>query len=333
MKHLKFPKNKSKIKNRILKGASIFFFIFVLFNIINYSVVFGAGKGIWKNTQCAEFSSEGGPTIPCDFCDAIIVAKNIMDYIIKYVIVIGGIMIVVGGVFLMISMGPSGSKDLYGKGIKSIRRAVIGVVIALFSYLIVSQFLHILTGDINKLPWTSISCKHNEAYKDVGKLFENLNNEVPGVYAKIANDGKFACSSSIEFLKNNYSPTGTYVIIRPVEDWKKELQMITGYNPNAEKIKLICGYYLREVVNKKGIIYTTKDGCNEYFADVVYAKFLSTKGKYVCSTENCYFTNYPDLKNTACQYFVGRNRSDFQNNCENYDSISNSLRVGSKYCN
>ncbi len=135
---------------RTLTVIIIFLAIFAAFS----APALGAGKGIWENTRCAADSDAGGPTRPCDFCDALQVTANIVDYLLTFATVAATIMIVVGALIMMFA---AGSEERFATGKKTVLNAVIGMAIALVSWLVVSEVLHFLSGKAN-LPWNQINC-------------------------------------------------------------------------------------------------------------------------------------------------------------------------------
>jgi hypothetical protein len=182
-------------KNTIFKIFCLSFVLFFLFSNISFS----AGTGIWAGTKCAETSAEGGPEESCDFCDAIIVANNIIEMLMKYSLVIAGVMIVVGAFFIMTS---AGSTKAIEKGKQTIKLSITGAVITLLSYLAVGTFLHILTGRAD-LPWNEIECGR-ESITSGGGTSTTTSTTTPTstLYAKIANNGTLECAESRDYLQN-----------------------------------------------------------------------------------------------------------------------------------
>ena len=159
---------------------------------------YGAGgQGIWKDTQCAANSEHGGPTEPCNFCDALVVANNIITMLMKYALIIAGVMIVVGAVTIMISTGNS---KLLSRGKKTITKALVGAAVSLLSYLIVGTFIHVLSGNAD-FPWTRISC-NNPIYQSPGSQTIG-NEENKGKWAKIDAAGVWHCDSSCNIPDTN----------------------------------------------------------------------------------------------------------------------------------
>lgn len=111
---------------------------------------------IWKGASCGASSpiTTGGPTGPCNLCDAIVVASNIIFNLFVIAIIVSVLMIVAGGIVFMTG-GASESKLSLGKSMMT--NAVLGLAIALAAWLIVNTLLSFLTGNPT-LPWNQISC-------------------------------------------------------------------------------------------------------------------------------------------------------------------------------
>jgi hypothetical protein len=108
-------------------------------------------QNIWEGT------SGGGcnkAAMGCTFCDALIVAKNIIKFLSETAFAIAVVMIVYGAIVLM-TAGGSEERVTKGKGI--ITNAVIGLVIALAAWLIINELLQILSGNPT-YPWSDITC-------------------------------------------------------------------------------------------------------------------------------------------------------------------------------
>lgn len=238
---------------KYLKFAFVVFFLFIL----SYGITHAQGKGIWANTQCAAQSASGGPTSPCDFCDGVIVSKNIIDILFRASIAIGGLMIIGGGITMMIS---GGNGNTFKKGKNIIIKAITGVVIGLLSWTIVATLLQILAGS-SLGPWNQISCKHNVQLAAPGTPSQNNQNTPPAVlYASIANDGKWACGLSADQIQGAPSNATVY-------------QEGQGYFRTAS----LCG--TKAVLDYPYVLYTA-----------VYAKKLSD-GTYTCSYLDCSMPN------------------------------------------
>lgn len=113
-----------------------------------------AGTGIWEDTGCAADSTSGGPTSPCDFCDALIVVRNVTVMLTWFSTIAATLMIVVGALMMMLA---AGSEERFAKGKTTILNAVIGMAIALTAWLFVNVVLQFLSGNPD-LPWNTINC-------------------------------------------------------------------------------------------------------------------------------------------------------------------------------
>jgi len=114
----------------------------------------GAGGFIWKGT------GSGGKTCnvagPCDFCDALIVAQNIIQFLFEMAIPIAVAMIAYGAIRMMIS---AGSEERVRSARHIMTSAVVGLVIALSAWIIVNTVLHVLAKDATVAVWNEITCR------------------------------------------------------------------------------------------------------------------------------------------------------------------------------
>ncbi|MEE8131628.1 MAG: hypothetical protein V3T98_01105 [Candidatus Paceibacterota bacterium] len=93
-------------------------------------------------------------TDPCTWCDLGKLIANIIDFLVKIVIVIAVALIIWGG-FVIMTAGGSPERVKHGRDI--IKSAVIGIIIALGSWLIIDTIIKVvLQADIG--PWNQISC-------------------------------------------------------------------------------------------------------------------------------------------------------------------------------
>ncbi len=172
---------------RFLKLAPIIVLLFV----VSYGLAHAQGTGIWKGTNCAAGSQYGGPVGPCDFCDAIIVADNIINLLFQFSLIIGTLMIVIGGI---VTMTAGGSEANAKKGRNIITKAIVGVVIALVSWTVVGTVMQFLSGSAN-FPWNKISCTHNPELPILSGMPKLQNASTTYAKVDVAN-GTFACSKS-----------------------------------------------------------------------------------------------------------------------------------------
>ncbi|MFH0806664.1 MAG: hypothetical protein V1885_03000 [Candidatus Brennerbacteria bacterium] len=115
---------------------------------------------IWEGARCSTDTAAarittGGPTGPCDFCDALVVAKNIILLLLEFATIAATIMIVVGALMMMFS---GGSEERFATGKRAILNAAIGLAIALASWLIVNIVIQFLAPGDTIVPWAQINC-------------------------------------------------------------------------------------------------------------------------------------------------------------------------------
>jgi hypothetical protein len=94
----------------------------------------------------------------CTWCDLFRLFKNIIDFAMMIIFPLATIMIIYGG-FLMLTAGDSAGR--FDSGKKAITAAVIGILIALLSWLVLDTIFKILAVDWNELqigPWNELSC-------------------------------------------------------------------------------------------------------------------------------------------------------------------------------
>lgn len=139
----------NKIKNNIFK-ISLFIYLFFT-NFLKINAQIPGWTPIWKGAKCAK---NNAPVGSCDICDALIVFQNIINNGFKLAIVIAVIMLAWGSIILIVS---SGSENNIKKGKGIINNALIGLLLALFSWTIINLLLHFLTGHPD-LPWYKVKC-------------------------------------------------------------------------------------------------------------------------------------------------------------------------------
>lgn len=97
------------------------------------------------------------PNNVCGWCDLIQLGKNIIDFLIGpmgVLPILAVAFIIYGGIMLMVQ---SNKPEKLQANRQIIWSAVIGVVIALASWVILNTFFHLLTGEIS-WPWDQIKC-------------------------------------------------------------------------------------------------------------------------------------------------------------------------------
>lgn len=94
----------------------------------------------------------------CNFCHAVQLGKNVIDKVMLLFVPLITVMVVIGGGFIMFSMGSS-EKALKGK--KIITAALAGFAIALFSWLILDTIFKVIVPDFEQKfgAWNQIQCK------------------------------------------------------------------------------------------------------------------------------------------------------------------------------
>lgn len=94
--------------------------------------------------------------LDCKWCDLMKLAEKVIDFMLMISLPIAVIAIVVGGIFMIIS-GGSEAKFKQGKDIAT--AAVIGVLLALISWLIIDTIFQIIV-DPGKFPtpWNQLQC-------------------------------------------------------------------------------------------------------------------------------------------------------------------------------
>lgn len=111
---------------------------------------------IWENAYCGGSTkiTTGGPPGPCTFCDGLQVAANVVA-LLRDIAMIGAVLMVVVGALQMLFA--AGSPEKFATGRKTIQSAIIGLAIALVSWLVVAEVFHLLSG-VPSAPWNQIDC-------------------------------------------------------------------------------------------------------------------------------------------------------------------------------
>ncbi len=162
--------------------ASLFLpIILILFLFLTPLISFGArtnlsifdGINIWQNASCggSTITATEGPKGPCGFCDAIVVAANVMDYMFDLVFyILFPVFFAWGGIQFMLSAGNPGKVKQAKQILVS---TVIGFIIAAAAWLIMGLFFHLLSSVSSGLnptpenvtpsinPWNKIDCGTN----------------------------------------------------------------------------------------------------------------------------------------------------------------------------
>ena len=129
--------------------------IAVLLPLVVFLVPVQAGAlNIWEGAYCGANTpiTSGGPVGSCSICDAYVVAKNIINFLIQLSFTIATAMIVWGALQMILSTGNPG-KVSQAKSI--MMSALIGLAIALASWLIVNTIITVLAKSYyeTKGPW------------------------------------------------------------------------------------------------------------------------------------------------------------------------------------
>ncbi len=97
-------------------------------------------------------------TPPCNWCYLMQLIKNIIDLLMSIVFPLAAVMVVVGGIMILTA---GGSAERVSKGRQIVTAAVIGILIALLSWLIIDTIIKVLGGNWGSLkigPWNKLSC-------------------------------------------------------------------------------------------------------------------------------------------------------------------------------
>jgi len=97
--------------------------------------------------------------VDCKFCNLAELIGRVINFGIKLVIPIGVIFIAWGGIEILTAAGSTGKVK---KGKDILTAAVIGIIIALSAWLLVHQFLNIITGNVMGLSdenFRAVFCK------------------------------------------------------------------------------------------------------------------------------------------------------------------------------
>ena len=95
---------------------------------------------------------------PCTWCHLMQLAKNIINFMMYIVFPLTAIMIVVGGIMIMTA---GGSTERVAKGREIVTAAVVGLLIALLSWLIIDTIIGIIAVGWDNLkigPWNKLKC-------------------------------------------------------------------------------------------------------------------------------------------------------------------------------
>jgi hypothetical protein len=97
-------------------------------------------------------------TPPCTWCHLMLLIKNIIDLLMNIVFPLAAVMIVIGGIMIMTA---GGSTERVSRGKQILTAAVIGLLIALLSWLVIDTIIKVLATGWDGLkvgPWNKLSC-------------------------------------------------------------------------------------------------------------------------------------------------------------------------------
>ena len=147
----------------ITKNKFLFCAVFCFVVLLVFSPFFTTQAGS-HDTGLVPCGSEGQD--PCNFCHLLELGQNVIDFVVKTLIIpLGALFIAIGGFFIMFS---AGSPDKAKRGRDVIKAAILGVVIALFAWMILDITIRTLAnsqtllGSTTAAPWyqvgANISC-------------------------------------------------------------------------------------------------------------------------------------------------------------------------------
>lgn len=94
----------------------------------------------------------------CTWCQLMVLFKNIIDFMLYLIFPLAAVMIVYGGFLIMTA---AGSPAKIGKGREVITAAIVGLLIALFSYFIIDTIIKIIAvgwSNAGLGPWNQLNC-------------------------------------------------------------------------------------------------------------------------------------------------------------------------------
>ncbi len=97
---------------------------------------------------------------PCTYCDLLQLVKNVIDFLVYLIFPIAAIMIIWGGIVVMTA---GDSAERAGEGRKIITAAVVGILIALLSWLILDTIIQVTAPNFEVAnlgrPWRQLKCQ------------------------------------------------------------------------------------------------------------------------------------------------------------------------------
>ncbi len=122
-----------------------------ILSLVSFLLSFGA-------VQAALVPCGTSSTPPCTWCHLSQLFKNLIDFAIYIIFPLAVVMIIVGGGFIMTA---AGSTERVSKGREIITAAVVGLLIALLSWLLIDTIIKIVGvgwGSLKIGPWNEIKC-------------------------------------------------------------------------------------------------------------------------------------------------------------------------------
>jgi len=112
--------------------------------------------GFFNTAQAALVPSCGAS---CTWCNLMQLFSNIVNFMLYLIFPVAATMIVIGGIYIMTA---AGSPAKVSKGREIITAAIIGLLIALFSYLIIDTIIKIIAVGWQNVPglgpWNQLKC-------------------------------------------------------------------------------------------------------------------------------------------------------------------------------
>lgn len=127
-----------------------FWEFFALFAV---AIPFWASAQIWSGRYDVTCNTE---PYSCNFCDAIKVAINVIDFLTIIAVPLAVAAIVYGGARILLS---AGNEKNVSTGTGAMKAAVIGFIIVMASWLIVHEVTQLLAGDGSLNPFQDIECE------------------------------------------------------------------------------------------------------------------------------------------------------------------------------
>jgi len=140
-------------KHKSLSKILTFYIVILIFTFLIFNFANAAGL-----VPCGtERDAQGTITNPCTWPKLMQLFKNIIDFIIYNIMFpLSAVMIVVGGIFIMTA---GGSTSRVSTGREIITAAVVGLIIALLSWLIIDTIIKIVAVGWNAAslgPWNQL---------------------------------------------------------------------------------------------------------------------------------------------------------------------------------